>query len=231
MHPIRLAASLSLAALASAASAQQPPASGAPAAPASKEEHVRGTIQSASGDAVTVRTADGRAEKLQLAQKTRVSVASKADLEAIKKDAYVGTTAVEEPGGTLRALEVHVFPESARGAGEGHRPWDLKPGSSMTNAMVSGVESANPKGGSSMTNATVSGLEGAAGGKKLELTYKDGKKTVIVPPHTPVVALEPADRTAIEPGQQLFAAGARQPDGSVAVDRMVVGKGGVIPPM
>jgi hypothetical protein len=228
MHRVRFVVALSLAALAAAAAADQP---AAPAA--AKEEHVRGTIAAVQGDSVTVTGADGRPQTLRLAERTRISAARKGDLNAIKKDAYVGVTAVDEPGGALRALEVHVFPESARGAGEGHRPWDLAAGSSMTNAMVSGVEAAKKGGssGSSMTNATVSDVGGAAGGKKLELTYKDGKKTVIVPPGVPVVQLEPADRSALQAGQRVFAAGARQGDGSVSVDRMVVGKDGVAPPM
>jgi hypothetical protein len=230
MRLVRSAVSLALVVLAGSAAAQQPPA---PPSPPAKEEHVRGTVASVQGDVVTITGADGRPQTLRLAERTRLSVATKGDLSAIQKDSYVGVTAVEEPGGVLRALEVHVFPETARGAGEGHRPWDLKPGSSMTNAMVSGVEGAKAKGssGSSMTNATVSDVAKAAGGKKLELTYKDGKKTVIVPPDVPVVTLQPGDRAAIQAGRHLFAAGAPQGDGSLAVDRMVVGKEGVVPPM
>jgi hypothetical protein len=227
MRHARSVASFAVAALAAAAVAQQP------AAPAPKEEHVRGAIASIAGDTVTVRSPDGRSRTtLKLAEGTRVSLASKGDLGAIRKDAYVGVTAVEGQGGTLRALEVHVFPESARGAGEGHRPWDLKPGSSMTNAMVSGVEGAKAgSSGSTMTNATVSSAEGASGGKKLELTYDDGKKTVVVPPNAPVVVLEKADRSAIQAGRRVFAAGPREADGTVLVDRMVIGKPGVVPPM
>jgi hypothetical protein len=82
-----------------------------------------------------------------------------------------------------------------------------------------------------MTNAKVSDVSGAAGGKKLSLAYPGGEKTVLVPPGTPVVRLELADRSAIAAGQNVFAAGARQPDGSVLVERMVVGKDGVVPPM
>jgi hypothetical protein len=231
MHRVPPAVSLVVAVLAAAAEAQQPPAHGAPA----KEEHVRGTVAAVQGDTVTVASPDGRTRTtLRLAERTRVSTASKADLGAIQKNGYVGVTAVAGKGGALRALEVHVFPESARGAGEGHRPWDLKPGSTMTNAMVSTVEPSEGKGassGSSMTNATVSDVSGAAGGTQLELTYPGGKQTVIVPPGVPVVRLEAADRSAIQDGARVFAAGARQPDGSVAVDRMVVGKGGAVPPM
>jgi hypothetical protein len=222
MRQARIAVSFAFDALAAAAGAQQP------------EQHVRGVVASVSGDTVEVKSPDGRSKAtLKLAEKTRVSRATRSDLNAIQPNSYVGVTAVDAGGGKLQALEVHVFPESARGAGEGHRPWDLKPGSSMTNAMVSGVQSAAGQGsaGSSMTNATVSGVSGEKGGKTLELSYKDGKKTVVVPPRTPVVALEPADRSAIQAGDRVFAAGARQGDGSVTVDRMVIGKNGVVPPM
>ena len=199
---------------------------------ASAEEHVRGVVRTVSNDEITVSTADGRPQKLKLQEKTRVSAATKADLGAIAKDAFVGTTAVEAKDGTLRAIEVHVFPEAMRGAGEGHRPWDLKPGSTMTNATISGLDASKAGGApSTMTNANVSGVAAEGGARKLTLTYKDGQKTVVVPPGTPVVKLEPADRSAVAAGAHVFAAGARQPDGTVLVDRMVVGKGGVVPPM
>lgn len=197
---------------------------------AAQEEHVRGVVGAVSGDTVTVKGPDGKPQQLKLGEKTRVSLATRADLSALAQDAYVGTTAVEARDGTLRAVEVHVFPEAMRGAGEGHRPWDLKPKSSMTNAKVSGVEGAGG-GSSTMTNAKVSGVGGASGGKRLTLTYAGGEKTVLVPPGTPVVRLEPSSREALAPGQHVFAAGARQADGSVAVDRMVAGKDGVVPPM
>ncbi|HET9595551.1 MAG TPA: hypothetical protein VFP65_08215 [Anaeromyxobacteraceae bacterium] len=198
---------------------------------ASAEEHVRGVVRSVAGDEVSVSGAGGKPQKLKLQDKTRVSTAARADLKAISKDAFVGTTAVEAKDGTLRAVEVHVFPEAMRGAGEGHRPWDLKPGSTMTNATVSGVGGAASGTGSSMTNATVSGVSHAASGETLTLKYPGGEKTVVVPPGTPVVRLEPADRGALAVGSHVFAAGAKQPDGSVLVDRMVVGKDGVVPPM
>ena len=170
-------------------------------------------------------------QTLKLQEKTRVSTATRADLGAIAKDAFIGTTAVQAKDGTLRAVEVHVFAEAMRGAGEGHRPWDLKPGSTMTNATVSGVGSGGSTAPSTMTNATVSGVSPSAGGQTLTLTYAGGQKTVVVPPGTPVVRLEPADRSALSAGRHVFAAGTRQADGSVLVDRMVVGKDGVVPPM
>jgi len=203
----------------------------AAAAPPPAEEHVRGVIGAVAGDTVTVKSAQGMAQKLKLAEGTRVSLATRADLAAIAKDEFIGTTAVEAKDGTLRAYEVHVFPEAMRGAGEGHRPWDLKPGSTMTNATVSAMGSSKPGAPSTMTNANVSGVSAAPEGMRLTLSYPGGEKTVVVPPGTPVVRLEPADRSALAAGQHVFAAGARQPDGTVLVGRMVVGKDGVVPPM
>jgi len=201
------------------------------ATPASAEEHVRGVVRTVGNGELTVSGPAGQPQKLKLGDKARVSLATRADLGAVAKDAFVGTTAVEAKDGSLRAVEVHVFPEAMRGAGEGHRPWDLKPGSTMTNATVSGVAAAPPGAPSTMTNATVAGVAHAPGGETLTLSYAGGQKTVVVPPGTPVVRLEPADRSAIAAGQHVFAAGTRQPDGTVLVDRMVVGKDGVVPPM
>ncbi|BDG05136.1 hypothetical protein [Anaeromyxobacter oryzae] len=214
------AAAIGLAALATSASAAGQP-----------EEHVRGVIGAVANDTVTVKGADGRAQKLKLGDETRVSFATRADLGAIAKDEFVGTTAVEGSDGSLRAVEVHVFPQAMRGTGEGHRPWDLKPGSTMTNATVASVEGSKTAPPSTMTNATVSDVAGAAGGKTLTLSYAGGEKKVLVPPGTPVVRIEPADRSALAPGQHVFAAGARQPDGTVLVNRIFVGKDGVVPPM
>ncbi len=195
------------------------------------EEHVRGVVSAVQGDTVTVKAADGRAQRLKLGGDTKVGFATRADLDAISKDAFVGVAATQASDGSLRALEVHVFPESMRGTGEGSHPWDLKPGSTMTNATVAGVEASKAAPPSTMTNAKVSGVAGAAGGKKLELSYAGGKKTVVVAPGTPVVRVEPADRSALAPGQHVFAAGSRQPDGTVRVGRMYVGKDGSVPPM
>jgi hypothetical protein len=177
------------------------------------EEHVRGVIRTVAGDVVTVQSTDGHEQRLKLGDKTRVSVATKADLAAIAKN------------------EVHVFPEAMRGAGEGYRPWDLEPGSAMTDASVAGVEATRSGAASTMTNANVADVSEAGGSERLKLVYAGGEKTVLVPAGTPVVRLQLADRSALAVQRHVFAAGSRQPDGTVLADRMVVGKDGVVPPM
>jgi hypothetical protein len=118
-----------------------------------------------------------------------------------------------QPDGTQKAVEIHIFPEAARGTGEGHRPWDLMPNSTMTNATVD-------------SQVTVSD------GQKLVLKYKDGEKTFIVPPNVVVVSFVPATAADLKPGAKFFVvAGTEQPDGSIAAPRINVGLNGITPPM
>jgi hypothetical protein len=193
----------------------------------SAPEHVRGDIVSIDGNTVTVKSRSGETQKLQLADDVRVAVAEKGELADVRDGAFIGTTAVPQPDGTLRAIEVHVFAESMRGTGEGHRPWDLRPGSTMTNATVTGVGAAGGKSPSTMTNATVAKVAG----RNLTLKYKDGEKSVVVPPDAKVVKLEPSDRSQLKPGVHLFAIASRQSDGTFRAERLTIGKDGLVPPM
>lgn len=196
--------------------------------PSPAARRVRGVVGEVTGTGFTVKSADGKAIEIRIAGSTRFAVASKADLGAIAQNEFVGTAAVPQAGGSLRALEVHVFPESMRGTGEGHQPWDLEAGSSMTNGTVAGV-AAGSMPQSTMTNANVSKVSKGAGGVTLVLMYPRGQQTVEVPAGTPVVRLTPADRSVLVPGARVFAVGPPGTDGSVIAARVYVG--GVAPPM
>ena len=229
MHRLMAFTAWCAALLAGVAAAQQSPA---PAA----QQRVRGDIIAFRGDTLEVKSRSGEALKLKVAPNARVNLVEKADLSSVRDGAFVGTAAVQQPDGTLRAVEVHVFPDSMRGTGEGHRPWDLQPGSTMTNATVAKVDEGGsaPQSsgtGSSMTNATVAKVDESDGARKLTLRYKDGQKTVVVPPGTPVVKLEPGDRSKVVPGSHVFAVVSRQPDGTLLTERLNVGKDGLVPPM
>ena len=195
-----------------------------------KEENVRGDIVAVSGDSMKLKTRAGQEVTLALAPTLRVSEAQKTTLDSIGEGLFVGTTAVPQPDGTLRAIEVHVFPESMRGTGEGHRPWDLPPESTMTNATVSKIEPQAGGTSPTMTNATVAEVARSAGGRKLQLKYPGGEKTVDVPANTPVVRLEPSDRSKLKAGEHVFAVVTRKPDGTLVAQRMIFGEG-VVPPM
>ena len=135
-------------------------------------------------------------------------------LADVKQGVFVGITAMPQPDGTQKAVEIHIFPEALRGTGEGHRPWDLMPNSTMTNANVdSEVASAD--------------------GKELVLKYKDGEKKFIVPANVEVVMFAPAAVADLKPGEKVFIVGRqeaarRQRRGA---DVIVVGRNGVNPPM
>ena len=135
-----------------------------------------------------------------------------ADLAAAGTGSFIGTAAVPQADGTLKAQEVVIFPESMRGVGEGHRAWDLTPDSTMTNATV---------------EAAVAG----AAGRELSLTYKGGEKKLVVPPGTPIVTLAPGDASLLKAGNHVFLSATQGADGIVTASRITVGKDGLVPPM
>ena len=97
---------------------------------------VRGTIERVDGNHLIVKSRDGTELKIALAEKALIVAIVKASLSDIKQGSFVGVTGMPQADGSQRAIEVHIFPESMRGTGEGHYPWDLRPGATMTNANV-----------------------------------------------------------------------------------------------
>lgn len=174
---------------------------------------VRGTITGLEGNVLSVKSRYGKDLKVELTDKTVVATVQTVKLSDIKAGDAVGATTKPGPGGTLMALEVHVFPANMPIPNEGHRPWDLEPGSMMTNARVSAVVQA--------TN-----------GRELTLAYKDGSQKIVVPENAPVVTAVPADRSALKPGEYVFLVAEQAADGKLtAPGRIQVSKDGVRPPM
>jgi hypothetical protein len=174
---------------------------------------IRGTIEKVDGQMLSIKARDGSNLNVKLADNARVQGLAKASIADIKQNSYIGVTAMPQPDGSQRAVAIHIFTEAQRGTGEGHRPWDRQPGSTMTNAAVA---------------TTVAGVNG----QEILVKYKDGEKKVIVPSDAQIVAVAPADKSEIKPGAQIIIMGAqRQPDGSLQAPSMYVGLGGVTPPM
>jgi Domain of unknown function (DUF5666) len=174
---------------------------------------VRGTIERVDGDSYIVKSRDGAELKVKLAANAMVVALVKASLADIKPGSYVGVAGMPQADGSQRALEVHVFPEAMRGTGDGHRPWDLQPQSTMTNGNV---------------EQSVAGSDGQA----LTLKYKDGEKKITVPANTPIVSYVSGDKTELKPGAKIFiTAATKQPDGTLQAPRVNVGRDGVTPPM
>ncbi|AWN53395.1 metal ABC transporter permease [Methylobacterium sp. 17Sr1-1] len=210
-------------------------ASSVAALAAPQVERLRGTIERVEADAVTIRTRAGATETIRLGAGTRVSQLAPASLDQVKDGSFIGTAAKagDKPGDPPVALEVLIFPEALRGAGEGHYPWDRLPDSSGTGpvetSMTNGTVRA-PEVETSMTNGTVAGGVGVGNGRTITVSYKGQSLAVAVPPGTPVVMLEPADRAVLVPGAKIFASAVR--DGDRFEARSIsVGKDGLTPPM
>jgi len=174
----------------------------------------RATIQtiSADGSALSVHTRAGEDQTVHLSEKTRFVLVVPAALTDVKPGSFIGVAALPGEGSELKAMEVHIFPEAMRGTGEGFRPFDLAPKSSMT-------------------NGNISARVDAATGPKLTVTYKGGEQTIVVDPKTPIVAFEPGAKTDLKPGAAIIARGPKQGDGSIDAAFVLVGKDGLVPPM
>ncbi len=194
-------------------------------------QRIRGDVVALNGRNLEVKTASGQVITVRLADNVRISARSASNLAAITTGTFLGTTAVPRPDGTLSATEVHIFPESMRGTGEGHRPMDGEAGSTMTNATVTSVTPAKAAPRSTMTNATVANVAASGAGRQITLKYKDGEKVVVIGDTVPVVMVEPGDASMLVPGVHVVVTAAKQLDGTLASDRVSVGKNGLVPPI
>jgi hypothetical protein len=181
------------------------------AQPADAPLRLRGTLQKIDPTSVVVTARDGRTVSVALAPDLIVTEVVAIDPAAIQSGTFVGTTAVPGADGTLSAVEVHVFAEAARGTGEGHRPWDLSPGSTMTNATVTTVTS-------------------GANDRTMTLRYKDGEKTIHVPNGVPIVTTKAADRSLLVAGAKVIVT-EQMRSGQLVATRVLVGRDGFAPPM
>jgi hypothetical protein len=203
LMPRALIASLAvISVLGSVTWAQQPP-----------PVRIRGTIESVDGSVMMIKSREGDSMKVRMTDNVAVFGVAKTELSEIKAGSYIGVSAMPEPDGTQKALAVHIFPESQRGAAEGFRPWDLKPNSTMTNATVA---------------ETVKGTDG----QNILVKYKDGEKKVVVPPGTPVVTFVTGDKSEVKAGAKIIIFGAvKKDDGMLEANRVNVGRDGIMPPM
>jgi hypothetical protein len=179
---------------------------------AAKPQRIRGQIVSLDGEALKVQSRTGETVGISVKPDVLVTALKAIQLSEIKPGSFVGTAATTGADGKLTASEVLVFPEAARGAGEGHYPWDLGPNSTMTNANVDAVVEGN-------------------NGRELTLSYKGGSNTVTVPDNVPIVTFAPATRDDLLPGKKVFVVATPLEQGRFEALRVVVEKEGVAPPM
>jgi hypothetical protein len=172
---------------------------------------LRGTIEKVDGNKLEVKTRDGAQATLTLTDKALVVGVVKATLADIKEGSYIGSGAMPQADGTQKALEVHIFAESQRGTGDGHRPWDGAPNSTMTNGTA---------------GAAVSGVDGSV----ITVKYKDGEKKIVVGPSVPIVRYEIGGASDLKPGAAFSViAATKKGEGSYEAGRINVGRDGVVP--
>lgn len=174
---------------------------------------LRGTVDQVSDTSLQVSDRKGEKVVVKLNDKTQIFSVAKGSAEDIKPDSFIGTAAVPQADGSLKALEVHVFAASLRGTGEGHSPWESADGKINT-----------------MTNGTIGKLVNT-NGRTLTVKYGDRQKNVIVPDNTPVVTIDPGDRSLLKPGTHVVLFSATDDKGERVATRISAGKDGTVPPM
>jgi hypothetical protein len=173
---------------------------------------MRGTIEKADGNVLSLRSSDGAEVKLTLTENATIVAVVKASMADIKEGTFLGSAAMPQPDGSQKALEVHIYPEQMRGTGEGHRPYAPVPNSTMTNGSASG--------------ATVAGVDGST----IVLKYKEGEKKIVVPPGAPVLRYEIGGKGDLKAGARFTVlAATRKPDGTLEASRINVGRDGAVP--
>jgi hypothetical protein len=193
------------AALALPTAAQNPP-EGTPT-------RIRGTVEKLDGQTLMVKSRDSQSLSIALAPNFTVRGVVAKTVADIKPGDFVASTSVKDPDGKLRAIEVHILPESLRGvAREGQFPWDLVPDSLMT-------------------NATAAEITSAPQGQVIKVTYKDGEAEVTIPPGIPIVGYVPGDASLLKPGAAVFIIAQKKSDGSLTASAVTAEKDSVKPPM
>ena len=174
---------------------------------------VRGVIDKVDGKTLSVKARDGAMVQVKLADDAHVLTLDKKSLADVKQGVFVGITAMPQPDGSQKAVEIHIFPEAMRGTGEGHYAWDLMPNSTMTNGNIDSQVVSN-------------------NGQSLVMKYKDGEKTISVPANVEVVMFVPATLADIKAGEKFFVPrGKKLDDGAVEAGVIIIGSKGVDPPM
>lgn len=176
-----------------------------------KPTRVRGAITAVEGDLLKVHSNRGEDLQINLTKETQVRGVTLAQVSEIKPGSYIGSAAVPQADGTLKALEVHVFPPEMAGTGDGHRAFDLGKDSTMTNGSVGDLVTSN--------------------GRTITVNYKGGQKKIVIPDDVPIVNLVPADRSLLKPGVKVVLQAQKTDDGALNAVSISAGENGVTPPM
>lgn len=91
----------------------------APASPATLTVRLRGIVQAVTPQTLTLKERSGEVVELALPDKLVLAEVYPIALADIQPGSFIGTAALPQADGTQRAIAITVFPEAARGTGEG----------------------------------------------------------------------------------------------------------------
>jgi len=183
--------------------------SAAASADTAPPKRIRGTIDTITDTSLDMTSRGGQKMTFKLSPDLKVTGITRTTLSDIKPGSFIGTAAMPQADGSLKAMEVHIFPESMKGTGEGLHPWDQGQSSKMLNGLVGSVVGTD--------------------GHSFMVKYGDQQQKVEVPDSVPIVAMEPADKSALQPGAKVIVFA--DPKDPQTVARVLVGEKGITPPM
>lgn len=172
---------------------------------------LRGTIETTDRNTLTIKPRSGEAVSVAIPDETKIFAATNGKLADVKPESYIGTAAIPQPDGTQKALQVTVFASALRGTADGHYPWDLTAGSTMTNGAV----------------GTLTGTSG----RTIKVQYKGGEKTITVPEDVPVTQVDPGDKSLVVAGAKVVAVIKSGTGGKREAVVLIVGRNGTTPSM
>jgi hypothetical protein len=228
MRPVYLAAFLAAASILPAF-ADNPAPSVAPTA-----QRIRGKIEAydPATRMLSITTLDKKPALITLEPDLRVIYNTRLRLADIKPGNFIGVTTLKAADGTLRAQEVHVFPDAMRGAGEGqYAASDANPNRLMTNATVAEVAATAGNKGTITLNyrGAVAAADDSCTGRASADTGCTGKATVFVAPGIPIIGLMVGDDSLLVPGMSVSVSAMPSSGGILQSSRLSVEKDGVKP--
>lgn len=173
--------------------------------------NIRGQITGFESGVLTLKSIDGDTVALTVPQRARISSLTRVDFSELKKGDFIASAGLRQKDGTLKAIDVRIFPAGGRHPPEVHRKYRLGPDSTMTNATV---------------DAFIGGMEG----RSFKVKYKGGEQTIVVPGEAFVMRQDPGKTDLLKPGAHVSIVGSKGEDGKITVVRMAVGMNGLVPP-
>lgn len=174
---------------------------------------IRGQIETADGPNVVLKLRDGSTMKVRIADDARVSALTKASLDDLKDDTFVGIAGLARPDGGIEAYSVHILLPAQRGVvADRHGPWDGRPNSTMTNAYIEGTPT------------------GTGDTHSFKVKYKEGEKTIVVTPQTSIARAAPGSKDELKAGAQVIIF-ASVKEGDMTVAKVLYVGRGITPAM